>query len=349
MRFACQTFIDAGDHAAVLEGWDQRYFQLGSGKFESSMWQLSLDALHIFYETANRRVAQQVTPPRDTIAFGLPVGETAPYTFAGRALAADSLMVARGNREFVMHSPENMKLIGVEVSLDAFSRFAPTSEVRRYIERPNGPPILSVSPERLKQVGARLLQLLRVIESEPEILSNDCAEARVRAQIVDAISELLDDEMSDTRADFTQLCHSEIVERTRQLVLQSGDEPITVQQLCELLKVSRRTIQNSFQTMTGLTPVEYMRSIRLNLVRNFLRTTRPEEFTIRDAAQLWGFLHLGHFAHDYRCQFGESPSDTRSLRRIEGAVAATALPAPKYRRDCDQSEIDPEKRTSILL
>ncbi|HKT94905.1 MAG TPA: helix-turn-helix domain-containing protein [Paraburkholderia sp.] len=311
MQFSCQTFSDAGDHAAVLDGWDQRYFQLGSGKFESSMWQLSLDALHVFYETANQRVTQQVTPPKDTIAFGLPLGETAPYTFAGRALAVNSLIVARGSREFVMHSPENMQLIGVELSLDAFSRLASRCQGKRCIDQPNGPPILSIPVDRLRRVGIRLLQLLRAIESEPQILSNDRAEARIEQQIVDAISELLDDEMLGVRADFTQLCHSEIVERTRQLVLQSGDEPITVQQLCEQLKVSRRTIQNSFQTVTGLTPVEYMRSIRLNLVRNLLRKTHPNELTVRDAAQLWGFLHLGHFAHDYRYQFGESPSDTR--------------------------------------
>ncbi|HKR42364.1 MAG TPA: helix-turn-helix domain-containing protein [Paraburkholderia sp.] len=312
MQFVCQSFTDAGDHAAVLEGWDQRYFQLGSGKFESAMWQLSLDALHVFYETANQRVAQQVMPPKDTIAFGLPIGEAVPYTFAGRPLAPDSLIVARGNREFVMHSPESMQLIGVEVSLDEFSKFAPTGEGRRYIDQPNGPPILSVSPERLQLLSARLLQLLHAIESEPEILKNSRAEGRIREQIVDSICEMLDDDMSGPRADFTKLCHSEIVERTRHLVLESGDEPVTVQQLCDQLKVSRRTIQNSFHTVTGLTPVEYMRSIRLNLVRNLLRTAPSDEITIRDAAQRWGFLHLGHFAHDYRCQFGESPSATRS-------------------------------------
>lgn len=312
MQFACQTFSDASDHAAALGGWDQRYFQLGSGKFESSIWQLSLDALHVFYETANQRVIQQVTPPKDTIAFGLPLAVTAPYTFAGRPLTPNSLLVARGNREFVMHSPENLQLLGVELSLDAFSRLAPPGQGRRFIDQANGQPILSIPADRLRRVGIRLLQLLRAIESEPQILSNDQAEARIKEQVADAICELLDEEPSGTHADFTRLCHSEIVERTRQLVMQSGDEPVTVQQLCEQLKVSRRTIQNGFQTVTGLTPVEYMRSIRLNLVRNLLKTTRSDELTVRDAAQLWGFLHLGHFSHDYRCQFGESPSDTRS-------------------------------------
>ncbi|MNW20549.1 transcriptional regulator EutR [compost metagenome] len=33
---------------------------------------------------------------------------------------------------------------------------------------------------------------------------------------------------------------------------------------------------------------------------------------VRDVAQKYGFLHLGHFAAQYRARFGERPSDTRS-------------------------------------
>ena len=35
---------------------------------------------------------------------------------------------------------------------------------------------------------------------------------------------------------------------------------------------------------------------------------------VREVAQKYGFLHLGHFAAQYRARFGERPSETRAPR-----------------------------------
>jgi transcriptional regulator GlxA family with amidase domain len=53
-------------------------------------------------------------------------------------------------------------------------------------------------------------------------------------------------------------------------------------------------------------------------VRDELRAAARVPGTgVRDVAQKYGFLHLGHFAAQYRARFGERPSETRE-RQVAG-------------------------------
>jgi AraC-like DNA-binding protein len=102
-----------------------------------------------------------------------------------------------------------------------------------------------------------------------------------------------------------------IVDKCHQMTLSERQTPPSVIDLCDRLRISRRTVQNSFRAVTQTTPVNYIRCIRLNGVRRELIGTRADELTIGDAASRWGFFHLSHFAADYQALFGELPSRTR--------------------------------------
>lgn len=52
--------------------------------------------------------------------------------------------------------------------------------------------------------------------------------------------------------------------------------------------------------------------MRLNTVRRALREGDALA-TIADIAARSGFWHMGHFSHDYKALFGETPSQTRQL------------------------------------
>jgi transcriptional regulator GlxA family with amidase domain len=80
--------------------------------------------------------------------------------------------------------------------------------------------------------------------------------------------------------------------------------------LADALRCSRRTLQTSFQRVADVTPVGYLRTIRLNAVRRLLRTTPVQQLGVGEAAASWGFTHLGYFAREYRDLFGELPSQT---------------------------------------
>lgn len=77
---------------------------------------------------------------------------------------------------------------------------------------------------------------------------------------------------------------------------------------------SVRTLQAAFQQFKDTTPLNYLRTIRLQGARNAL-TDPGCSRSVADVARDWGFSHMGRFAALYHQSFGEMPSDTARLRR----------------------------------
>jgi AraC-like DNA-binding protein len=88
-----------------------------------------------------------------------------------------------------------------------------------------------------------------------------------------------------------------------------ADEPITVEDLTAAAGVSARTLFSGFKRFRGISPMKYLREVRLKQVRHDLERAGGDE-TVTDIAMKWGFGQLGRFAVEYKKEFGESPSDT---------------------------------------
>ena len=83
----------------------------------------------------------------------------------------------------------------------------------------------------------------------------------------------------------------------------------TLKDLARTAGVSTRTLQRQFQAFLGQTPVEALRTIRLEYARlDLLRGERG--ISVADIATRWGLTHLGRFSIEYRRRFGEKPSQT---------------------------------------
>jgi AraC-like DNA-binding protein len=89
--------------------------------------------------------------------------------------------------------------------------------------------------------------------------------------------------------------------------------PFNVVELARLAEVSVRSLQAIFHRHTGLTPMAYLRELRLANVHEELRQARPDQTTVAAVAHRWGFGHLGRFAAAYRERYGVSPSVTLRL------------------------------------
>ncbi|WP_416676656.1 helix-turn-helix domain-containing protein [Egbenema bharatensis] len=83
-----------------------------------------------------------------------------------------------------------------------------------------------------------------------------------------------------------------------------------MQELCEKLYVSQRTLRYAFQECLGMSPMTYLKTQRLKQVRRQLKAPDQNQTTVTDIAIQYGFWHMGQFAQDYRKMFGERPSET---------------------------------------
>src|SRR5690606_7936493 len=97
------------------------------------------------------------------------------------------------------------------------------------------------------------------------------------------------------------------VRRVVDLVQGRPQDPHTLGDLARAAGVSARRLQEAFREHVGATPMEYLRSVRLDRVREELRRG---DVAVTECAHRFGFTHLGRFAAAYRERFGELPSQT---------------------------------------
>ena len=100
-----------------------------------------------------------------------------------------------------------------------------------------------------------------------------------------------------------------------EFILENADQPLFLGDLAVIGGVTARSLQYAFRRHRGCSPMEFLRRIRLERVRDELAHATPDT-TVTSAAMRWGFLHLSRFAAEFRARFNENPSET--LSRSQG-------------------------------
>lgn len=100
------------------------------------------------------------------------------------------------------------------------------------------------------------------------------------------------------------------VQRVMDAVRSSPEHPYTASELARVAQVSERWLQECFRRQVGMSPMSYLREVRMERVRAELTEAEPTHTSVGDIAYRWGFNHLGRFAQQYRARFGELPSHT---------------------------------------
>jgi len=90
--------------------------------------------------------------------------------------------------------------------------------------------------------------------------------------------------------------------------------PYSSSELCRFIEASERTLQYVVSDYTQLTPNQYAKALKLNMVKHHQQKGDPEKMKIVQLALDLGFWHSAQFAADYKRQFGELPSQTLKKR-----------------------------------
>ncbi|MGJ7554707.1 AraC family transcriptional regulator [Variovorax sp. RB3P1] len=103
-----------------------------------------------------------------------------------------------------------------------------------------------------------------------------------------------------------------VVRKAQEYMAAHAEQPLSLADVCGEVGCSARALQLAFRQHAGQGPMEFLRELRLDRVREELKASARMPGTgVREVAQKYGFLHLGHFAAQYRARFGERPSETR--------------------------------------
>lgn len=307
-----RSFSDPQQHASSLLGWQQVYDQQSCGSFSSELRQVTADHFQIFQESLDKRIVQYGRSPKGRLCIALLMSADRSPLVLGQKVGAHNVVLLRDGEEFLLHSPEGLCFLGANVDLVRFAKLAALELSSDKLELLKSMPQLSLAEPVLQRVRQRIYPVFECLLQRREPV-NAAVEKMLEDTLLDAFLDLFShacEEGRDRRGSAAVCAY--LVKRSQELAMEAGgDSPISIIDLCERLRVSRRTLQNSFQVITGTRPVEYLRNLRLNAVRRRLIETSASEFKVGEVAAQLGFYHLSHFASHYRALFGEYPSETR--------------------------------------
>jgi len=301
-------FRDIHVHAATVQEWNQDYNQLTAGLAESSLMQLTTARCHVFREQINQRVVQHGVAPRGKMCFAVPITVPGSTRMQGREVDDSSLFFLHGGEEFMFHMPMGMELLSITFEREWFEQALAQTASAKEIGQLLRQPVIRVSSQRFAHARRRLLAVFSQALAHEE-LDSAGDPALEQAMLVELL-QLMTDPACDKQQRIASSTRSFIVEKCHRLATAEMINVPSVNELCQRLQVSRRTVQNSFRSVAETTPLNYLRSVRLNGVRRTLMSTPASHLSIGDAAAQWGFYHLSHFAAEYQELFAELPSRT---------------------------------------
>ncbi|MFC5610229.1 helix-turn-helix domain-containing protein [Variovorax soli] len=314
-HFSAVRSADAQAHGSGLGDWEQRYEQLSHGPFEGLMEELRLGPVQIFRESTNRAVLQCGESRPGSVSVGFLSQQVPTGWFCGRKLDQGQAIAAFGNQAFELFTGADSTISAVCVDLAMLQERDPPSADGDdgWLRGALRSAVLDQPGAAHHRLGQQLQEALRLAAERPDWLQ--------RAPVVQALADTLADGVLDClgaarprpQAAPGAAARRRILLRARDYMAAHAHEPVSVPQLCAAVGASRRTLQYAFEDALGLSPIHYLRLMRLNRVHiELLRG--PADDTVGDVAARWGFWHLPRFAAEYRTLFGELPSQTRKRR-----------------------------------
>ena len=306
-------FLDFEELAASAQGWDLGFTQLDRGPFKGDITHLVGPKFQLARARFSRRLYQTGLPPMKLRTFVVPADPAMELFWRGKQLSGNDLMVfpLRGELEAVSGS-----------DFDVFTLSFPEELLAVSAERLGGMPAqrrlltgetVRVDPQLMQSLRRRLALVQRFLEN---------TERPATAAEISRLSEELAERVleawlrgSDGRWRRSRRNREEVIARALRHVRQNADESLTVRALCEATRISERALEYAFQARFGLSPKAFIQSYRLNGVNRELLQADASLMRVADAANQWGFWHMGQFAADYRELFDELPSQTLSRRR----------------------------------
>ena len=101
------------------------------------------------------------------------------------------------------------------------------------------------------------------------------------------------------------------LQRATELIHDAASEALTLDSIAYVAGVSGRALQLAFRKEHGMTPMQYLKNVRLDRAAETLRKADPQGLTVGEVARNLGFTHMGRFSAAYAARHGELPSETR--------------------------------------
>lgn len=293
---------------SVAKYWDWNLRQIDSGPFEASLFQLGRDEFNISYFTHNRILEHRGKASDNLWSFVFLSAESSPYCFQKQQLDQYGMLVLRPGQEIKGISHAGLGMYTICVAQEKLELKSELYDIPFFDARLTDSNVLNTLPTYVRNLASKINRLMeRLSKTNAETLS-DQEIWELEDELISHL--LLSISPTQQQQSFSSTNSCQVLEKAIDFINERLKEKISIQDLCGALGVSERTLQYAFKENFGVSPINYMRAIRLNKVYQGLLQATDGATTISDLARTWGFNHMSQFTADYKKHFGELPSET---------------------------------------
>lgn len=284
-------------------GWDIKHLQLSKGIYQSSMDIVHTSNMQLTKAVHNVGICERGGTIPGSVIIALPFlapGTARPY-YCGAQLTDEECPVLLSRAEYeILSSGTEM-----DIAIALNGKILDTEAILL-----TGQPFASlVRSHRIRIKKQHQLNLVQTISVIMQVLKNYSTSLLIEKQTQlekQLVQQLLVSIIPPPRNKKSPPNRSQVARRAELLIRQQPQQNLTIEQICNLIGCSARSLHLGFKECYGTTSRHYAHTVALNAARSqFFQ--HPTEKNISDTALGLGFVHLGRFAQQYKQLFDELP------------------------------------------
>lgn len=288
--------------------------QLGPGRLEYKMLQVTGRDLLIFRSKVAPKMASTIVPHPDWMVLMVPVDWLGGYVFNGQLARPFDVFLSGGPDGYSTTGEKRHNLaLGVRKSK---LRDVCANVSGRYIDD------IALDDQRMALGSAlgtrfhrRILKTIAASLDKPMGPGKFALDAVVENDLFSAIASLIMAKAIDqTGFSHLDLDPVRVVRRAEGLFEDRTTNPPSIADLCKAANVGATTLHLCFNEVYGVSPIAYLQAKRITQARCAFLAAERVPPSVKDVALSLGFTHSGRFAKRYRYFFGEYPSETLNKR-----------------------------------
>lgn len=288
---------------------NRRYTQIYSGQLTGDYVEANLGELQVFRETLNAGSLIEAAPINSFIPFAAILSNADNLHYCGKKREQNTILQATGGY-WDASFKDSLSFVVAAFHRDYFYQ---NIELRIQQEVPSNWLISKAcftDPIALKMYASTIDNILKLVKKTPDILLQENARRMMTESILCLILNILTNTTVEIEKPVSSSNKAMGIRRVIEYLHNYASQVPTIGELCKIAALSERNLQYAFKEHLGITPIKYLRLIRLNGVRKDLLISHPQKNKVVDIALNWGFIELGRFSGEYRQLFNELPSQT---------------------------------------
>lgn len=293
--------------------------QLQPGLLSIKNYLLELDSVSINYFVTNLNSMDRYSTQPGYTQFVLTSDTNGHTKWCGLDVPINSIGIVHAHREHNSLVSANWDPIEIAIKNEViFEEFLLSEQLFMQTQQPEKA-IFSHEPLRIMSLRNNLLSYFQNPVMLNELIKNDSARRALNNWILDELrmifSSIEDYQNLHTTSRISPSRRYKTFIKASALIEEDLASIHSVNQICELIGTTPRTLQLSFKELSGVSPLQYITARKLHAARQEIFLNK-EMKSISHIAQDYGFLHMGRFSSQYKIMFSELPHETRKRRTI---------------------------------